>query len=106
MFKCVQEKSEKLRASLSRCEAERRALAEEAGRAEQRAARAELQRAALEGDTRRLQLARQDKDAHLQVGDHHNYFNTYRFKGRLENTVLSSLPLDYSTTTIICCYFY
>lgn len=63
----LKERAEKLRNSLSRCEAERRALAEEAGRAEQRAARAELQRAALEGDTRRLQLAKQDKDSQIQV---------------------------------------
>lgn len=66
-YSFTQDKIEKLKASLVRLEAEKRALQEELSRTENRSTKLELQRMSAEGDLQRLQMMIQEKDASLQV---------------------------------------
>ncbi|XP_014470851.1 PREDICTED: centromere-associated protein E [Dinoponera quadriceps] len=61
-----EDKLEKMKQTLSRSEAEKRALQEEVGRSESRATKLELQRMSMDGDLQRLQMMLQEKDAHVQ----------------------------------------
>lgn len=63
----LKDKLEKLKAALSRLEAEKRNLQEELSRTEGRSTKLELQRMAAEGDLQRLQMMLQEKDVTVQV---------------------------------------
>lgn len=62
-----QDKIEKMKASLGRLESEKHNLQDELNRTENRATKLELQRMALEGDLKRLQLMLQEKDSTIEV---------------------------------------
>lgn len=58
---------EKLKVSLSRLESEKHNLQDELNRTENRCTKLELQRMAMEGDLKRLQMMLQEKDANIEV---------------------------------------
>lgn len=61
-----EDKIDKLKQALARCEADKRNLQEELGRVESRSTKLELQRMSTEGDLQRLQMMLQEKDGHIQ----------------------------------------